>query len=291
MNLMSPEYFSALIRHGSFTAAAKALHITQQTLSAHIAALEEEFGQQLVERTSPVRLTQAGRVFLDWSRDMLVRQQRLFHDMEAVGNDRGGHLRIGIAYTRSCILMPELISRWHDRYPDVTFLLYEAANPALFAKALQGELDLLIGVFPTCPGELTLYPYYQDEILMLQPLAEGDYPLALGYPMEIAGQVGRRCNQDQQKPVLVTSDNVLTLTELCLKGQAISFCPRLILERAYGSSLQEKVHLLNLPDYARYDVQFALPPHSQGWKLVEAFMNLARDLVAGSSLPATQVSD
>ena len=48
MNLQTMEYFSALTRERSFTRAAAALHITQQSLSGHIAAVEQELGAQLL---------------------------------------------------------------------------------------------------------------------------------------------------------------------------------------------------------------------------------------------------
>lgn len=47
MNLQTMEYFSVLARERSFTRAAEALHITQQSLSGHIAAVEQELGAQL----------------------------------------------------------------------------------------------------------------------------------------------------------------------------------------------------------------------------------------------------
>ena len=48
MNLQTMEYFSVLARERSFTRAAEALHITQQSLSGHIAAVEQELGAQLL---------------------------------------------------------------------------------------------------------------------------------------------------------------------------------------------------------------------------------------------------
>lgn len=47
MNLQTMEYFTVLARERSFTRAAEALHITQQSLSGHIAAVEQELGAQL----------------------------------------------------------------------------------------------------------------------------------------------------------------------------------------------------------------------------------------------------
>ena len=48
MNLQTMEYFAVLARERSFTRAAEALHITQQSLSGHIAAVEQELGAQLL---------------------------------------------------------------------------------------------------------------------------------------------------------------------------------------------------------------------------------------------------
>lgn len=55
MNLQTMEYFSVLARERSFTRAAEALHITQQSLSGHIAAVEQELGAQFVVRLPPHR--------------------------------------------------------------------------------------------------------------------------------------------------------------------------------------------------------------------------------------------
>ena len=57
VNFNSPEYFIVLAREGSFTRAADTLHITQQSLSSHIAGLEAELGCTLVVRRTPLELT------------------------------------------------------------------------------------------------------------------------------------------------------------------------------------------------------------------------------------------
>src|SRR6266498_1428647 len=58
--------FEAVVRAGSFSAAAKELHLSQPSVSRHVAALESECGLQLLERTSRgLRLTAAGNALLD----------------------------------------------------------------------------------------------------------------------------------------------------------------------------------------------------------------------------------
>lgn len=55
--------FVTFSRLMNFSRAAKQLHISQPTLSNHIAAIEAEVGSVLVGRSTPLRLTQSGRVF------------------------------------------------------------------------------------------------------------------------------------------------------------------------------------------------------------------------------------
>ena len=63
MNFSSMDYFVMVARERSFSRAAERLHITQQTLSAHIAKLEGELGTKLLVRNIPLELTYAGRCF------------------------------------------------------------------------------------------------------------------------------------------------------------------------------------------------------------------------------------
>ena len=68
MNFLSMKYFLMLAEERSFTKAAERLHITQQTLSAHVAALERETGAKLFVRHVPLELTDSGSVFLRYAR-------------------------------------------------------------------------------------------------------------------------------------------------------------------------------------------------------------------------------
>lgn len=63
MNLQSVHYFIMVARERNFTRAAGKLHITQQTLSANMAALERELWTVLIVRHSPLELTSSGKAF------------------------------------------------------------------------------------------------------------------------------------------------------------------------------------------------------------------------------------
>ena len=70
MNFSSMDYFVMVARERSFSRAAERLHITQQTLSAHIAGLEKELSTKLLVRSIPLELTYAGEVFLGYAADL-----------------------------------------------------------------------------------------------------------------------------------------------------------------------------------------------------------------------------
>ncbi len=76
----------AIADHGTFEAAARALHVTPSAISQRIRALESEVGQVVVQRTTPCRPTPAGEVLV-----RLARQTRLLHD-EARDALAHGHL-------------------------------------------------------------------------------------------------------------------------------------------------------------------------------------------------------
>ena len=78
MNFQTMDYFVAVAEEKSFTKAAERLSVTQQTLSANIAAAEKELGSKLLERTVPLSLTFAGEEFLRYARRFQFKPIRFF---------------------------------------------------------------------------------------------------------------------------------------------------------------------------------------------------------------------
>lgn len=100
MNFLSMKYFVVLAEERSFTKAAEKLHVTQQTLSAHVAGLEKESGAKLFIRHVPLELTDAGRVFYRYARIIRRNEMALERELtDAAGMGRGT-LRIGVAPSR-----------------------------------------------------------------------------------------------------------------------------------------------------------------------------------------------
>lgn len=82
LNLQQMKTFLAVIKCGSFTRAAHELNLTQPAVSGHIAALEEEFGMPLFNRTGrKVVLTDAGEILMRGARDIFYRVDDLKREL------------------------------------------------------------------------------------------------------------------------------------------------------------------------------------------------------------------
>jgi molybdate transport repressor ModE-like protein len=136
---------------GSFSGAADALYLSQSAVSQHIAALEKEVGQKLVERTRGApRLTQAGEVLVAHSDAVLARLDEAERELDAIAGMRGGRLRLASFPTASATLVTSAISEFNQRYPDVRLEFREAEPEESLPLLKQGALDLaLVYDFPT----------------------------------------------------------------------------------------------------------------------------------------------
>ena len=93
MNFHSLDYFLVLAREKNFTRAAEALHITQQSLSSHIANLERELNCTLLVRRTPLELTYAGRTFLRYAESIGQTRQAMEREFCDISENQKGERR------------------------------------------------------------------------------------------------------------------------------------------------------------------------------------------------------
>ena len=166
MNFHSLDYFLVLAREKNFTRAAEALHITQQSLSSHIAGLEKELGCTLLVRRTPLELTYAGRTFLRYAESIGQTRQAMEREFCDISENQKGELRVGIAYTRGRAIMPRLIPAFQRQYPNVEITLLEGSNDAIQKALLSGGIDLAIAGFPRPLPGVVLEDYYLEHIVL-----------------------------------------------------------------------------------------------------------------------------
>ncbi|QIG97436.1 MULTISPECIES: LysR substrate-binding domain-containing protein [unclassified Bradyrhizobium] len=137
MELRHLRYFVALGEELNFTRAAERLHIAQPPLSQQIRQLEDELGVTLLQRNSrPVRLTEAGELFLARARALLASFEDAVADTRRVGRGQAGKLAIGFVGSAMFAGLPDIVSSYRDAFPDVELVLDEMLA-AEIAEALR----------------------------------------------------------------------------------------------------------------------------------------------------------
>ncbi|HLY11925.1 MAG TPA: LysR substrate-binding domain-containing protein [Planctomycetota bacterium] len=120
MELRHLRYFVAVAEECHFGRAAKRLFISQPPLSRQIRDLEEEVGIELLERTrNRVRLTEAGRQFLDGARQTLVQAERTVALAKQAAEGKTGFLSIGYIPTGDLGVIPKVLLPFRKKYPRV----------------------------------------------------------------------------------------------------------------------------------------------------------------------------
>ena len=117
-DLRQMRYFAAVAERGSFTGAARELHVAQQAVSQQVKALEELLGVTLLERTSRrVTLTPEGAVFLADCRRVLAGAERAALRVRAASRGEAGTLRLVYTLVSAFETVPVLLGRLGKDYP------------------------------------------------------------------------------------------------------------------------------------------------------------------------------
>jgi DNA-binding transcriptional LysR family regulator len=164
MNLKQFRYVLTLADEGSFSRAAETLSIKQPSLSQYIKKIENEVGMELFDRSGgDVRLTDAGRAYIDIGRKMLDLEHQLegrFSDLSAY---KTGTISIGISAHRSVALMPPIVKAFKDIYPGITLRIVERYRAELVEAAEHGEFDLVITTLPVETDLFTFETLFVEE--------------------------------------------------------------------------------------------------------------------------------
>jgi DNA-binding transcriptional LysR family regulator len=121
----------------------KKLNITQPPLSQQIQSLEEELGVKLLERTKrQVRLTSAGAIFLEESRNMVSQLEKSIKMTQLASQGKFGHLSIAFVDSASGSLMVNALKKFRGRFPDVKLTLFEMTSAQQLKAIHDGKVHV-----------------------------------------------------------------------------------------------------------------------------------------------------
>ena len=176
VSLKQLRYFAALARTRHFRKAAETEAVTQPSLSAQLANLEQALQLRLIERgRGPVVLTASGR-------EIAARAQRVLdevRDLEdhAVGlrGGEGGILRLGASLTIGPYLLPRVVRGLCRDFPQVGLHIREGAPRDLEDGLAAGQHDAVLTQLPLRGADLVVAPIFQEPLYLVLPV---DHALA-----------------------------------------------------------------------------------------------------------------
>jgi LysR family hydrogen peroxide-inducible transcriptional activator len=211
VTLRQLQYVVAVADRQSFRKAAEACRVSQPSLSAQLAQVEEVLAVKLFERDPRgVRCTAAGERFVAQARALLVQADELVDMAGSLGDPLAGVLRLGVIPTIGPYLLPEVAPRLRERFPKLSFHWQEEKTATLLERIAAGALDGAILARTPELAEMPGVTLGEDAFVFAaaqgHPLAAGKRPLR---PDELDGQ-----------DVLLLDDGH------CLRDQALEVCSR-----------------------------------------------------------------
>jgi DNA-binding transcriptional LysR family regulator len=158
--------FLAVRRNRNYTRAAEEVFLTQPAVSRQMRQLEEELGVRLFEQIGKtLHLTDAGETLAVEAEKLLGAMERAAEAVHSHRSPERGSIRIGASTTPGFYLLPDLLGRFHRRFPKVG-LQYTVENSLRIEQMLvRNELDLGFVGARLSSEELELTPLVEDEIV------------------------------------------------------------------------------------------------------------------------------
>ncbi len=186
MDLQQLRYVIAVAETRSFTRAAERCFVVQSALSHQVAKLERELGLKLFARTSRrVELTPAGKAFLPDALACLASADRAVTEAAAAVGEIRGQLTVGIIPTVAAVDIPEVLTVFRDRHPQVRVALQVGKSNEMTARVAAGDLDVAFLGLPDGdrPSGVEVRELARDEAVAVLP---ADHPLASESPIPLA---------------------------------------------------------------------------------------------------------
>lgn len=208
MNLRDLRYLVALADHKHFGKAAAASFVSQPTLSTQIRKLEEELGVPLVERAPrKVMLTPAGRDAAERARRIVAEVEQMKEAARRSQDPEAGTVRLGIFPTLGPYLLPHVVPRIRERFPQLELLLVEEKSEVLLSRLRDGRLDAGLLALPVHDDQLHGEFLFEEPFLLAVPET---HPLA---------------RRDALKLDELSNQKLLLLEDgHCLREQALEVC-------------------------------------------------------------------
>lgn len=170
LNLHQLTTFQYVAKHSSFVRAAEELHFSQPAVSAQIRQLEESLGVKLFDQIGrKTHLTHAGEELYIYSQKIFAVIDEALDTMDALRSPHTGRLGVGADTTVGTYVIPGLLGKFHQIYPDVEITLDVVNRAALVDALVSNRIDMaIVGRVPD-DIPVVIEPFATNELVLVAP--------------------------------------------------------------------------------------------------------------------------
>ncbi len=299
MNIRELSLYKHLATSLHFGKTSQACNITPSGLTRAIQRLENELDHQLFYRDNRrVTLTPAGKIFYRYADDVLKRWEELHNELSK-NSELSGELSVYGSVTAMMSILPDILSRFRNRFPQVTVTLQTGDAAMALEKVQQGDVDLTIAALPdNLPEHLDFIRILQTPLICIGSSQYADMihteKGAIDWtknPLILAKRGLSRVRLDNWLKKCGIAPNIYAQVEgneaiiaMVSMGCGIGVIPELVLEK---SSLKERISILpGSPDLGYFTVGVCTRAKNRQRPTVKHFWEVASQIGSEASLPS-----
>src|SRR3954447_7929521 len=169
----------------SISKAAKLGEISQSAASQAIQELERELGITLFDRsTRPLTVTPAGKLYVEYCRDVLRRHEQLEAGLQAMKKEASGKVRLAAIYSVGLSEMAEIEGRFHELFPQAELSVSYLRPERVWESVETDQADLGLMSYAESSREVVALPWREEEMVVA---------VAPDHKLAKAGRVSARC--------------------------------------------------------------------------------------------------
>jgi DNA-binding transcriptional LysR family regulator len=215
--------------------------VSQSAASQYLHETERLLGVQLLDRrVRPIELTEAGRLYYEFCRDVLRRQEEFEESLDKLKGLVQGTVRVAAIYSVGLSDMSRLQLELSRRMPEAELLVEYLRPEKVYDAVLTEQADLGLVSYPESNREIAAIPWREEKMMVA---AAPSHPLATRETLDLADlarqnfvafddelRVGREVKRyiresGAQLNVVMHFDNIQTMKEAVVLGSSISIMP------------------------------------------------------------------
>lgn len=256
MRLAHLRSFFAVAHHGGFTAGARALHVSQPTVTAQVRALEETYGIELfVRRGRSVALTAAGEALYAIAERIFEQEEEALALLHNTGELRAGRLRVGAVGPYHVM---EMLAAFRARHPAIELAVTLGNSEQVVAGLLDRSTDVAVLAQYAHDSRLHFVPFRSHRVVIFVPAGH-----------RFGRRRGIRIAELASEPMIVREPGSTTRKALddALRGAGVS--PPIAMEIGSREAVREAV-IRGLGIAAVSEIEFVPDPRLRPVPIVDA---------------------